>query len=94
MLQREIGIVSDRSKLVADYSLIAADIAQRLSVRACNDNASANVPWAPKHSEAPTSPASHTRRVFLDRSCFSHDLCVDGGGDNADSGVGSLSYAT
>jgi hypothetical protein len=47
MFKREIGIVSDWSKLVADDPLIAADIAQRLSVRACNDNAptAADVPW-------------------------------------------------
>ncbi|WP_027037863.1 hypothetical protein [Mesorhizobium ciceri] len=45
MFKREIGIVSDWSKLVADDPLIAADIAQRFSVRACNDNAPADVPW-------------------------------------------------
>ncbi|MBZ9719080.1 MULTISPECIES: hypothetical protein [unclassified Mesorhizobium] len=46
MSQHEIGIVSDWSKLVADDPLIAADITQRLSVRACNDNAAtaADVP--------------------------------------------------
>ncbi|RUW58872.1 hypothetical protein [Mesorhizobium sp. M7A.F.Ca.US.008.03.1.1] len=47
MFRREIGIVSDWSKLVANDPLIAADIAQRLSARACNDNApdAADVPW-------------------------------------------------
>ncbi|ARP68444.1 hypothetical protein A9K65_034440 (plasmid) [Mesorhizobium sp. WSM1497] len=41
MLHHEIGTVSDWSKLVADDPLIAADIAQRLSVLACNDKSTA-----------------------------------------------------
>ncbi|RUZ70501.1 hypothetical protein EN943_36325 [Mesorhizobium sp. M7A.F.Ca.US.006.01.1.1] len=72
-MQHETGIVSDWSKLVADDPLIAADIFQRLSVRACNDNApaAADVPWpGTETSRGPdfaglATPAEYPRPIVL-----------------------------
>ncbi|RWN40897.1 MAG: hypothetical protein EOS03_31125 [Mesorhizobium sp.] len=72
MFKREIGIVSDWSKLVADDPLIAADIARRLSVHACNDNAAADddVPWPGAKTRNPdfaglAAPAEYPRPIVL-----------------------------
>ncbi|RWO65093.1 MAG: hypothetical protein E5Y74_20075 [Mesorhizobium sp.] len=72
MFKREIGIVSDWSKLVADDPLIAANIARRFSVRACNDNADDDddVPWPGTETRNPdfaglATPAEYPRPIVL-----------------------------
>ncbi|RUW88952.1 hypothetical protein [Mesorhizobium sp. M7A.F.Ca.US.010.02.1.1] len=73
MFKGEIGIVSDWSKLVADDPLIAADIAQRLSVHACNDNtpAAADGPspgtetFRNPHFAGLVTPAEYPRPIVL-----------------------------
>ncbi|RWB08838.1 MAG: hypothetical protein EOQ39_18475 [Mesorhizobium sp.] len=69
MFKREIGIVSDWSRLVADDPLIAADIARHFSVRACNDNDD-DAPWPGTEIRNPdfaglATPAEYPRPIVL-----------------------------